>query len=201
MAFEIRKRVHDVFYDDVRAYLQSCGYLTESSTYHEHWSEAARKIVRTRFDPTTLYARFRADNTAIGQWHGAPVFEWDAKTNISPQYANMALEAVPLAIHKALNQHFGVRCLYCYYDAPRNRQAGFWIADLPPVSRAIIATARYQPEELTWYEQIIRASFPDAPLQFRDHMSGSETPLILIDHRHVLGLPDWKSLIPKDRNG
>lgn len=197
MGFDERSSQHDQFYSEVCAYLLTCGYLTESSTYHDHWDQKAQDFIRTRFDPTSLYVRFRADNTAVPIRNGGMVFQWDAKTNISPKYANMALEVIPLAMHKVINEHFNVRCLYAYYDVPRNHECGFWIEAIPPLLKAIIPTVRWERKTLMWFEQTINTVFPNLDIEYRDGVAGSNTPFVLISAELITQLPDWKSLIPK----
>lgn len=196
MGFNGRRVGHDRFYEDVRKYLKSVGYKTPASTYHDVMEDDEQELIRKSFDRTSLYVRFRADNLALpdGKW-GFP-FEWDAKTNINKKWGNMALEAVPLAMHKDLYNGWGVRCLYAYHDIVRDIDAGFWVGAIPPIMRAEIPTMRWTQDEIDWFQAVIRKHLSPPEIRLVDYTDGgSGTPYVLIAESHVRRLPDWRVLI------
>lgn len=195
MDFNRRKDLHDRFYDDICVYLQTHGYRAVSSTYHDRWEKIAQESIKLKYDPTSLYVRFRADNTAVPVEDTLPSFQWDAKTNLSPEHPNMALEVIPLMFHKVLWSQFGVRCLYCYYDCIRDRHAGFWINNLPFVQCVLVPRNWSGHKASTWLESLIAVHFPFVPVTYIDSTLGSGTPYVLISFEHVKELPDWKELI------
>jgi hypothetical protein len=194
MSFQARQAMHDQFYEFVRSYLNDNGYEAVSSTYHEHWGTMAQRLIKDKYDPTSLYVRFRADNVAISH-DSKRTFQWDAKTNQSPQYENMSLELLPLIIHKVIWEQLAVDTLYCYYDFTRKKHSGFWMHNFPLISRIIVPSDRQKSPHSEWLKALIEKQFPNIPMTFSYSVKGSGTPFVLIPAETVKHLPDWKDLV------
>lgn len=195
MPFEQRRQTHDQFYEEVRAWFKSIGFETESSTYHDHWGSKAVDAIRAHFDPTSLYVRFRADNVAVHVNPSVGSIQWDTKTNQSSLFGNMALELIPLILHKIMSDNFAVPCLYCYRDSYRNLEAGFWTNSIPPLMRIEIPTYRWHSVMVNWFKEMCQAHFPTTRVALSDKTSGSGTPFVLVSEYEVRKLCHWKLLV------
>jgi hypothetical protein len=115
---------HDRLEADVKDFLTNEGFLTASATYHDVYDEPMVEILQTRYSPTALYIRGRADRVAVHS--GLPIeFEYECKTN-SGKHRNMAVEALPW-LHHLSKVSLGVRCLYVYRDTVASMDRGVWI--------------------------------------------------------------------------
>jgi hypothetical protein len=186
---------HQTLERRVADYLHESEFETGNSTYHETYAPALRRILQRTFEPTSLYIRAKADRVAAHRTLPL-VFEWDAKTHKSSQYADCTLEVLPIALHLA-NAAFDVRCLYAYHNPFTGHECGFWIHDMPRV-RAIHIPDRWTPPLKKWFGMMFFSYFPDTPVRETRWRGGSGDPYLIIDRYDVEQLPHWQSLIAQE---
>lgn len=190
-------RDHDDFETIVVAgYLKNRGYLLGEATYHAVLPPAVAETLKQRYSPTSLYLRTRADRIAVHKTD-AIEFEWEVKTvnREGDDAQNFALELVPLFMHKAKAQH-GVRCLYAMRNIRRLWDVGFWCDSIPKV-RTVFIPGRWgaHPAIRTWFCDIAKQAFPNAPVVDLKSTDGSDDPFVVIAESDAARLPSWQRLI------
>ena len=177
---------------DVKGYLESRDYLIHEATYHAIGTSEVRDILQTRFTPTALYLRGRADRVAICRVFPLE-FEFECKTHDSQRYNDMTLEMLPL-IHHISKSNIGVNCLYAYrnpYKKDENNY-GFWVTELPGIRQVWIPPL--ERNDLPWFKSLAATWFPGIE-QVVKNVGGTGDPYIIIDQSVVSKLSDWKDLI------
>lgn len=178
---------------DVSEYLTSKGYWIGDSTYHRVLPSDIKELLSTRYNPTALYLRGRADRIAIHKTHEA-VFEWEAKTHTSKTRHDMTIEALPLCHHIA-QASLGVQCLYAYRDGDLY-DCGFWVHEWEQLDiRVIIIPGRWGREKADWFKVTFQAFFPKVSVCQTGGTNGSGDPFAVVSQQCVSQLPTWKQLI------
>ena len=183
---------HKKLEDDIKNYLKSRDYLIHEATYHAVGDDEVREILQTRFTPTALYLRGRADRVAIHTTFPLE-FEFECKTHISRQYNDMTLEMLPLIHHLSKNR-LGVNCLYAYRNPYKEDENdyGFWIAELPQIRQVWIPPL--ERNDMPWFRSLADTWFPDIE-QVIKNVGGTGDPYVIIDRSVVKNLSNWKDLI------
>ncbi len=176
---------------DVKDFLESRNYLIYEATYHAIATTEIRDILRTRFTPTSLYLRGRADRIAIHKTLTLE-FEFECKTHISRDYHDCTIELLPL-IHHLSKSKLGVKCFYAYRDNTFSPaiECGFWIDQLPKIREIWIPPRRTN--NIPWFDELARFWLPDIPVS-HNAVGGSGDPFLIIDESIVKSLPHWQLL-------
>lgn len=142
---------------DAEAWLATNGFSVQSNTYHDRGLDAAfvARIQRMR-NLTALVVRTQADRLALHLNHDFACY-LEFKTISDERWSNLAVEALPLAAHRA-KAKLGCRCLYVVRDVfpGRHYEGCFWAdADIP--WDTLFVPARWHHSEL---ERQLAAVFP-----------------------------------------
>jgi hypothetical protein len=188
--------VHDTFLDGVTDCLHSHGYETGEVTYHEALQGRPLDALRKCESITAHYIRTRADRFAVHPVSGE-CFQYDAKTCQKFNPGDILLEALPVALH-ATHSKWGIECLYCYQDRPRDAEYGFWVnEDLTQiVSRVFFPRKRWgdRMHVMRSMELSMSPVFPNA--EFRLCNNGkSGDPFCVIDASHLSTMPHWRDIL------
>lgn len=178
----------------VTDYLQSLGFLCSSLTYHDSLPETIVCLLKSRYSPTSLYLRGRADRIAIHT--KLPIeFEYELKTHASKIQNDLTLEALPL-IHHISKGKLGVKCLYIYRNPSKWIERGFWVHDLPTIDSFYIPN-RWNPIQTSWYESIVTVSLYPRNIKIIKgvYVGGSGDPFFVIKEIEVAKLHPWQNLI------
>jgi len=188
-------REHAQLEADVKAYAEKLGFIVPRSlTYHDVMPEDEEKLLRGCYDPTSIIVRTRADRLAVNP-HTRTSFKWEAKTHGPSKSQNMAIEAIPLAMHITSARMFGTRCLYAYRDDKRGLEAGFWVDETPlPEKLWIPDNTRYD-EARERASAVLGYAFPKVPHQRCEFKRGSGAPFVVIAIEEVEKLPSWRDIL------
>lgn len=187
-------KFHNQFEQKIADWLDGQGFSTFQVPYHEYMDEMTSRVLASRWSPTALYLRGRADRVAIHR--SLPVeFEWEAKTHENAKYQDITLEVLPLIYHR-IKAEMGVKCLYVCLDRHLQRQNGFWVHELPFI-RTVYLPSRNRDISLTeYYKAIIESHFPSR-LKETGPTGGSGDPYAVISAQVARNLPHWQSLVEK----
>lgn len=183
---------HDSFEQEVRAYFDKNGFLTDEATYHAVMRVEVKQILSNLYDPTSLYIRGRADRVAVHPGNRV-CCEWEAKTHNPGPRHDMVIELLPF-LHHISKADLGVRCLYAYRDAEMGINAGFWTDDIPQV-RTVYFTPRFDDAIRKLCERVIEKYMPSVEVYSISSTRGSNDPFLVIGYQTVIELPHWKDLI------
>lgn len=179
----------------VSDWLQTNGFLVGNSCYHQVLPELLVSTLQSRYSPTAMTIRHRADRIAVHQT--LPVeFLVEIKSPAPGHYANMLIEMFPLAQHVLEAREIGCDCLYAYVDEQSGMDAGFWCSELPEIARLIIPS-RWVGERRCWFETIASRIFPGLPISYSDKTRGSGDPFVIIAQPVVDAMKDWRELVWK----
>lgn len=188
---------HNKFESETRAWLESRGFYTAQSPYHEHWPKPIVDTLKTRFSATALYLRGRADRAAVHRT--LPIeFEFEVKMHESANKHDICLEALPF-VHHMHNCKLQVRCMYIHRDPFIGREIGFWVHDMPQI-RALFIPNRFRDDTVVGrlYNDVLPLQFPGADVVRTDWGNGSGDPFIVIDYRVAEQQPDWRLLVDRE---
>lgn len=196
---------HKKLESDVRDFLKSHNFLFYEATYHAVADKEVKDLLATRFTPTALYLRGRADRIAIHKTK--PIeFEFECKTHENTRFHDCTIEMLPL-IHHLSKSKLGVKCLYTYRDdIPRVYQisekeygrtsipieCGFWVDQLPVVREIRIPPRKTN--DIDWFEQLAKNWFPGIAINYKD-VGGTGDPFLIIDQPIIETYPHWQILI------
>lgn len=184
---------HQTLEQDVCNYLLSLGFKTYALPYHETLDSGVVRILGSRYDPTSLYIRARADRFAIHLQKNIQ-FEFDAKTHENSKYSDMTLELYPFILHLR-KAKIGIKSLYCYRDPFAKLDCGFWFNEIPPIRQINIPSAIRMKHLHEWFAKMAEIHFKNVPVYFPNHRNGSGDPYLIVDKHDVRLLPSWKTLI------
>jgi hypothetical protein len=196
---------HRTLEQDVLAYLEGSGCLSDCFAYHTSTKEAFKNALKYICTPPSLYYRGRADRLAIYPPKKL-VFEWDAKTHSGFGYHNAAFEVLPF-IHHMSKLWLGADCLYCYRDEKfpcgggrtRILDCGFWVSRPPMISRICIPSVWWRDENkemLDFFNRTFKTFLPGTRIDSVNVNRGSRDPFaVILENHHLSKLPHWKELI------
>jgi hypothetical protein len=181
--------------NDVKEYLDTLDYDIGELTYHNVLPEQMIKRLRVLNDPTSLCIRTRADRIAVRRIDPPATFYWEAKTHDGSEWHNMAIEAIPLINH-IKEAESKVRCLYVYRDDNLEKpiEVGFWVADMPPINKAIIPN-RWNGEEAEYFKEEIGKYLNPRKMIVGTNPKGTGDPFAVINEYYLRALPHWTDLI------
>lgn len=187
---------HGAIEADVTNWCRENGYRVESVAYHDDERKRAAGVtdwLKHVDDPTALVARTRADRIAVhGAGRCALFLEFKTLTGAWP---NLAVEALPLAVHVHESFWFGVRCLYVVRDATPGREfeGCFWADALPPAD-VLFVPNRFKG---SWLESRLVNCFPLLEVRHCGDTDGSNDPYIRIprDRFKTFFIPDWRTAL------
>lgn len=199
-----RFETHDKFESVVRASFDARGFDTHDAAYHKNMPREMANLLRLLDTPTALLVRTRPDRIALHRIQ-AICCEFECKTPRTSR-ANWAIEALPLANH-ILKSRLGALILYCYRDAARGVDVGFWCHKLPLIS-CVMMTPRGEEQGLKGYlrtvftrdviEQDVNFNFANCGYGYGN---GTGTPFVIIGEATVQELRHWETEIDALVNG
>ncbi len=202
-------RHHRTLQSDVCGWCTRCGYYVESHTCYdardrdrEEGRDDARARARARFverialmrDPTALAVLAAADCVAVHTIENVS-FNLEFKTN-SGKHGNMALEALPLMLHRSNAAALGTRTLYVYRDTVRNIEGCFWAHDALPFWKGKLPLDEFGNQKFPDIEEPLRRAFPG--VAFEDSRpDGSGDPFVIVHESRLASVltPDWRTVI------
>jgi hypothetical protein len=196
ISFENIKQYHDELQPKILQYLKEKDCESFSFTYHDHMPIEFQNMLRFNKDSlTATHIRTKEDWVIIHRptWK---VFIVDFKTcKVKRSTRNMALEAMPLAVHKQMSDVFHVDCLYCYWDPAYEFECGFWMNSFPKID-VIMFPPTDPPEREEIEKTIFEGVFGIQRFQdiFRT-VSGSPDPFALISFEEQEKMKHWKDCI------
>lgn len=193
MTIPVNYPPHSLLERDVIKYLQSAGFEICTAPYHDTMPSEIVKLLKNRFDLTSLYLRGRADRIAIHKT--LPItFEFELKTHSNAKYHDWVIEALPLMHHMSKSQ-LGVLALYVFRNPYQDCECGFWVNQMPLANRAVY-TNRYHEKGLTPnFLKFWKQYFPYLDWELGRKSNGSDDPYVVVNESIVKMLPHWQTLI------
>lgn len=201
---------HKKLESGVRDFLKSHNFLIYEATYHAVADKEIKDLLSTRFTPTALYLRGRADRIAIHKTKSIE-FEFECKTHENPSFHDCTIEMLPL-IHHLSKSKLGVKCLYIYRDdiprvyrileGPKKGlcdrtsipiECGFWVDQLPSVRE--IRIPPHERNDVDWFTKLARTWFPGVEINYKPIRGGTKDPFLIIDQSIIETYPHWQILI------
>lgn len=183
---------HAKLEQEVIDHLTATGFIVESNTYHDRLTPDFVKRAARMVNLTSLIVRTQADRVALHR-DADFAFYLECKT-ISGPHANLAVEALPLAVHRE-KAKLGSRCLYVVRDVVPDREfeGSFW-ADKDIPMDALFVPKRFSNTEL---ERRLIVGFPNLPVRHLDSVAGSGDPFVRVKREdfNKFMFPDWRTAI------
>lgn len=193
----VNDKHHDSLMNEFKEHLKQKGYTWYEADYGTIADDPCKTTLRYRTTPSAVFLRTRADRIACR--HDCE-FEFDAKTKQN-NYADIAVEALPLIHHSLVFSYFQLRCLYAFRwvrleDRP---DVGFFVdMDFCRIVDTLwIFTWR---DDMTavndWVRNAQPSFFPNAEIIESDSCRGSSDPMAVVNVSKTQQMPHWGTMIP-----
>lgn len=173
---------------DVTEFLSQQEFLVASAAYHDVMEEDAINRLKGMRNPTALNVRTRSDRIAIHKRLDLS-FKLEFKSHSGGKWHNLAVEALPLAVHRA-EAALGTACIYIYRDPHIEVEGAFWADDDLQIEKLIV------PKKWESLTDLLKPHFPGVPIKTLDYVVGSGDPFVIIKQSDLSKvLTDWRTEI------